>query len=174
MKIIRTDKLYLRRKDVELDKDNMYIFTDNTDRDSGKTDIDENSWYSKKYGKGKHYPSCTSAVLRGLENAYPITTQKWYNDEHKGNDGRWNDSDFEEFKKIIDDDFNTILEDFKMYKNIIFPRGGIFNSKIANISKERTPILYDYLMSKCLMLNSIVEFYGRYKKENKKTENCNT
>ena len=38
------------------------------------------------------------------------------------------------------------------YERIVFPVGGIFNSKIADISKNRVPELYEYLMNKCLEL----------------------
>ena len=151
MKVIRAEKFY-NRQDVEQDKESMYIFTDNTDRDSGKSLIPNDSWYSTKYGEGKHYPKVTTALIRGLENAYPITTQHWYNPEHKGLTGRWNDEDIEEFKKVIDDDFDEIYKHAKEFKQIIFPFQGIFNSKISNISDSRTPILKKYLMEKCMTL----------------------
>ena len=136
------------RKLVRENKNLMYIFTDNTDRDSGKSVIPNSSWYSQKYGEGKHYPSMTTALIRGLDNAYPITTQHWYNSQHKGITGRWNDDDFEEFKKVIDDDFEYIYQNCKKYEKIIFPIGGIFNSKISQLNKVRTPKLYSYLMEK--------------------------
>lgn len=143
------------RKLVRENKNLMYIFTDNTDRDSGKSVIPNSSWYSQKYGEGKHYPSMTTALIRGLDNAYPITTQHWYNSQHKGITGRWNDDDFEEFKKVIDDDFENIYQNCKKYEKIIFPIGGIFNSKISAINKVRTPKLYEYLKSKCMPLLTI-------------------
>ena len=148
MQIVRAKEPYVRA-DVEKDKKTMYIFTDNTDRDSGRALIPYNSWYIAKYGRKKHYPTVTSALIRGLHNAFPITTQRWYNKEHKGETGRWTDADFEEFKRVIDDDFEEIRKHIGNYDRVVFPMGGIFNSKIANISKERTPILYDYLMNKC-------------------------
>ena len=143
------------RKLVRENKNLMYIFTDNTDRDSGKSVIPNSSWYSQKYGEGKHYPSMTTALIRGLDNAYPIATQHWYNTQHKGITGRWNDDDFEEFKKVIDDDFENIYQNCKKYEKIIFPMGGIFNSKISAINKVRTPKLYEYLKSKCMPLLTI-------------------
>lgn len=143
------------RKLVRENKNLMYIFTDNTDRDSGKSVIPNSSWYSQKYGEGKHYPSMTTARIRGLDNAYPITTQHWYNTQHKGITGRWNDDDFEEFKKVIDDDFKNIYQNCKKYEKIIFPIGGIFNSKISQLNKVRTPKLYSYLIEKCKTLLSI-------------------
>jgi hypothetical protein len=143
------------RKLVRENKNLMYIFTDNTDRDSGKSVIPNSSWYSQKYGEGKHYPSMTTALIRGLDNAYPITTQHWYNAQHKGITGRWKDDDFEEFKKVIDDDFENIYQNCKKYEKIIFPIGGIFNSKISQLNKVRTPKLYSYLMEKCKTLLTI-------------------
>lgn len=155
-RIIRATKPYIR-DEIANDSETMYIFTDNVDRDSGKGLIDNNSWYSQKYGIGKHYPKVTTALIRGLDNAYPITTQHWYNRNYKGNNGRWTDSDLEEFKTVIDNDFNNIYDNMNRYYNIVFPLGGIFNSRIANISKERVPQLYNYLLSKCLELKKKYE-----------------
>ena len=94
----------------------------------------------------------TTALIRGLDNAYPITTQRWYNSQHKGNTGRWTDNDLEEFKKVIDDDFQEIIKNADKFEQIVFPIGGIFNSKISAINKQRTPKLYEYLMNKCMTL----------------------
>jgi hypothetical protein len=71
--------------------------------------------------------------------------------------GRWNDEDIDEFKKVIDDDFEWIKNNAHKYERIVFPFGGIFNSKIANISGNRTPKLYSYLMNKCLELKKQFE-----------------
>lgn len=151
MIVVRCNEPYSRKK-VSEDNTSMYIFTDNSDRNSGKTPILETSWYSQKYGKGKHYPTMTTALIRGLDNAFPITTQRYYNQQYKGINGRWNDDNFEEFKQIIDDDFEEIYKNAYKFKKIIFPINGIFNSKISAITKERTPKLYEYLMTKCKTL----------------------
>jgi hypothetical protein len=57
---------------------------------------------------------------------------------------------FEEFKKIIDDDINTIKRACKDLKAeyIIFPSSGILNTNIAKITFERTPRLYEYIIKK--------------------------
>lgn len=139
------------RRDAQKDPTSLYIFTDNTDRDSGKTLIDPMSKYSQKYGQDKHYPTMTQAVLRGLDNAMPLSTQRWYHNGAKGETGRWTDADFEEFKRVIDAEINDIIEEWKSgkYKRIVIAdEDGFFNTKISNISKERTPKLYDYLKSK--------------------------
>lgn len=154
MKVERSNIPYTRKLVAE-NNNLMYIFTDNTDRDSGKTLVPNNSWYSQKYGKEKHYPTVTTALIRGLNNAFPITTQHFYNPQHKGENGRWNDDDIEEFKKVIDDDFEEIYKNAHKYEKIIFPIGGIFNSKISAINKKRTPKLYEYLMTKCKTLLDI-------------------
>ena len=116
----------------------LLVFTDNTDRTSGSGEIDPNSWYAKTYGEGLKYPTQTAAVVRGLENARPISTQRWYHEGAKGETGRWNDSDFEEFKKVIDAEFDEILREWNTgkYERIWFPPAGIFNTRISNISKE--------------------------------------
>ena len=63
------------RKSVEKDTDYIYLFTDNSGRTSGNNII-QDGWYLEKYGKNKilRYPTMTQAVIRGLENAFPITT----------------------------------------------------------------------------------------------------
>ena len=139
------------RQAVTNDPSTLYIFTDNTDRNSGSGVIPADSWYSKKYGEGHHFPTMTAAVIRGLDNARPISTQRWYHYGAKGITGRWNDGDFDEFKKVIDDEFEEILKEWNTgkYNTIMFPQGdGLFNTRISNISIGRTPKLYQYLYSK--------------------------
>ena len=152
---------YYNRDSVKSDSSTMYIFTDNTDRDSGSGIIDNDSWYINKYGRGKHYPKVTSAVIRGLDNAYPITTQHYYNKFRKGISGRWNDSDFDEFKSVIDDDFDEIIKNAIRFNRIVFPCGGFFETKISNISKTRTPMLYHYLYDK--LRNFISSYFPEQK-----------
>ena len=139
------------RKDVAKDPESLYIFTDNTDRDSGKGLIDPMSKYAQKYGKDKHYPTMTQAVIRGLDNAMPISTQRWYHDGAKGKTGRWTDADIDEFRKVIDSEIEDIAKEWNSgrYKRVVVANaGGFFNTEISNISMERTPILYDYLKNK--------------------------
>lgn len=126
----------------------LYVFTDNTDRDSGSGRISDDSWYSKKYGKGHHFPTMTAAVVRGLNNARPISTQRWYHQGAKGTTGRWTDADINEFKKTIKEELQEIINEFNTnkYDTIMFPDGdGLFNTRISNITKERTPKLYQAL-----------------------------
>lgn len=126
----------------------LYVFTDNTDRDSGSGRISDDSWYSKKYGKGHHFPTMTAAVVRGLNNARPISTQRWYHQGAKGTTGRWTDADINEFKKTIREELQEIINEFNTnkYDTIMFPDGdGLFNTRISNITKERTPKLYQAL-----------------------------
>lgn len=126
----------------------LYVFTDNTDRDSGSGRISDDSWYSKKYGKGHHFPTMTAAVVRGLDNARPISTQRWYHQGAKGPTGRWTDADINEFKKTIKEELQEIINEFNTnkYDAIMFPDGdGLFNTRISNITKERTPKLYQAL-----------------------------
>lgn len=148
-----------KRSDVAADAQSLYIFTDNTDRDSGKNAIPEDSWYSKRYGVGHHFPTMTAAVIRGLNNARPVSTQRWYHEGAKGTTGRWNNEDFEAFKEVIDAEFADIKAawDTGKFTRIVLPSGdGLFNGKISAITKERTPDLYDYLQAKVTELTTYV------------------
>lgn len=136
------------REEAERNPKVLYVFTDNTDRDSGSKKIPDNSWYSKKYGQGHHFPTMTAAVVRGLANSRPISTQRWYHQGAKGTTGRWTDADVNEFKTIIREELQEIVNEFNSgkYSTIMFPDGnGLFNTRISNITKQRTPQLYQAL-----------------------------
>lgn len=161
-KISRATTNYNRRT-VESNPRTLYIFTDNTDRTSGGAQIND-GWYKDKYGNGGYGSdrNPTTAVIRGLDNAAPISTMRYFYRNHKNmtvNEARWNDKDLTEFKNVIDEEINDIklLWDSGDFDNIVVPSGdGFFNSRIANISKNRTPKLYEYLHSKLIELNNYV------------------
>ena len=139
------------RKEVENQKDKLFIFTDNTDRDSGSNLIDPNSEYAQKYGKDKHYPTQTQAVIRGLNNAMSISTQRWYHEGAKGKSGRWTDDAFDEFKTTIDAEIEDIKRkwDTGRYKQLVFGSGDVlFNGSISEITQQRVPKIYNYLQQK--------------------------
>ena len=136
------------RQEAQSNPNILYVFTDNTDRNSGSGKIADDSWYSKKYGVGHHFPTMTAAVVRGLDNSRPISTQRWYHSGAKGTTGRWTDANLDEFKSTIKAELQDIVEEFNTgkYDTIMFPDGdGLFNTSISNISKERTPKLYQAL-----------------------------
>lgn len=139
------------RTEVEQHPNYLYIFTDNTDRDSGSQPVDPNSKYARKYGQNKHYPKVTQAVIRGLNNAMPLSTQHWYHGDKKGKTGVWTDADIEDFKKTIDSEIDDIIKEWdtgKYEKLIIGDGDAFFNSNISNISITRAPKLYQYLKQK--------------------------
>ena len=139
------------RREVENQKDKLFIFTDNTDRDSGRNLIDPDSEYAQKYGKDKHYPTQTQAVIRGLNNAMPISTQRWYHEGAKGKSGRWTDNAFDEFKTTVDAEIEDIKRkwDTGRYKQVVFGRGYVlFNGPISEITEQRVPRIYNYLQQK--------------------------
>lgn len=138
------------RDEVAADTESLYVFTDSTDRTSGKGVIDRNTEYYRRYGDGTHdlyYPKVTSAVLRGLDNAVPVSTQHWYHEGAKGETGRWNDADAEEFRRVISGEFAVIREKVASgaYDKVVFPEGGLFGGRISAITEERTPELYGIL-----------------------------
>ena len=158
------------RDEVENDPRTLYIFTDNTDRTSGGEEIGD-GWYAEKYGKGGFgtVNNPTSAVIRGLPNAAPISTMKWFYREHgvSVEQARWTDSDLEEFKEVIDDEIEQIkqLWDSGNFDSIELPQNGIFGKSIksdkdrsiSRLTATRTPKLYQYLNKKLHKLSENVQ-----------------
>ena len=137
------------RKSIQEVKDAIFVFTDNCDRTSGRGNIPDDSSYSKRFGRtGLKYPTVTSALIRGLENAFPVTTCKCYT--QKKSERIFHDEDFEEFKKLVDADFeaikNACIE--RGINRIVFPMGGVLNGTYSDITRGRTPLLYWYIVKK--------------------------
>ena len=131
------------RDEVEADADTLYVYTDNTDKTSSA--VKGGAIYGSKN-------NTTSAVIRGLPNAFPITTMKYFYKLHNMRSyeqARFTDKDAKDFGKLVEKEFNNIYKALKdgKFKRVVFPgdADGLFNSKIANISKERTPELYGIL-----------------------------
>lgn len=140
------------RQEVNDNPDVLYIFGDNTNRTSGSNPISNDSKYARAYGLGKMFPNATAAIIRGMDNAMPVSTQHWY-DPSTGRTrdaGRWNDSDIEDFKKIIDAEFQAIKDEWDTgkYRKIYLPSTGLSNGKISQITEARTPVLFKYLYDK--------------------------
>lgn len=140
------------RQEVNDNPDVLFVFGDNTNRTSGNNPISNDSKYARTYGLGKMFPNATAAIIRGMDNAMPVSTQHWY-DPTTGRTrdaGRWNDSDIEEFKKVIDAEFQAIKGEWDTgkYRKIYLPSTGLSNGKISQITEARTPQLFKYLYDK--------------------------
>lgn len=140
------------RQEVNDNPDVLYVFGDNTNRTSGSNPISNDSKYARTYGLGKMFPNATAAIIRGMDNAMPVSTQHWY-DPSTGrtrDSGRWNDSDIDDFKKIIDAEFQNIKDEWDTgkYRKIYLPSTGLSNGKISQITEARTPVLFKYLYDK--------------------------
>ena len=148
------------REIASKDSKTLYIFTDNTERTSGSNRIAGTTRYAQKYSNGRHlsYPTVTSAVIRGLENAFPISTQKTYSPSDPAA-GRWEDSDLKEFRQTIQSEILAIIEAFESgnYKRVVFPEGGFFDRKISDISEERTPKLHRELEMQLQYLETVLD-----------------
>lgn len=134
------------RSSVESDPEYLYIFTDNANRTSGSSPIDSNSWYAKKFGNDRKFPSKTQAVIRGLDNAYPITTMV---DQNRT---QWTDDRFDLFKKIIDEEIEMIKEAMSSgrFKGIKYSGQMMFGKgQISNMA-ETAPAIFEYMNSKLL------------------------
>ena len=148
------------RQEVNDNPDVLYVFGDNTNRTSGSNPISNDSKYARAYGLGKMFPNATAAIIRGMDNAMPVSTQHWY-DPTTGRTrdaGRWNDSDIEEFKKVIDAEFQAIKDEWDTgkYRKIYLPSTGLSNGKISQITEARTPVLFKYLYDKTVDLAKYV------------------
>lgn len=148
------------RQEVNDNPDVLYVFGDNTNRTSGSNPISNDSKYARTYGLGKMFPSATAAIIRGMDNAMPVSTQHWY-DPSTGRTrdaGRWNDSDIDDFKKIIDAEFQAIKDEWDTgkYRKIYLPSTGLSNGKISQITEARTPVLFKYLYDKTVDLAKYV------------------
>lgn len=144
------------RQEVSDNPDVLYVFGDNTNRTSGSNPISNDSKYARTYGLGKMFPNTTAAIIRGMDNAMPVSTQHWY-DPTTGRTrdaGRWNDSDIDDFKKIIDAEFQAIKDEWDTgkYRKIYLPSTGLSNGKISQITEARTPVLFKYLYDKTVDL----------------------
>lgn len=148
------------RQEVNDNPDVLYVFGDNTNRTSGSNPISNDSKYARTYGLGKMFPNTTAAIIRGMDNAMPVSTQHWY-DPTTGRTrdaGRWNDSDIDDFKKIIDVEFQAIKDEWDTgkYRKIYLPSTGLSNGKISQITEARTPVLFKYLYDKTVDLAKYV------------------
>lgn len=148
------------RQEVNDNPDVLYVFGDNTNRTSGSNPISNDSKYARTYGLGKMFPNTTAAIIRGMDNAMPVSTQHWY-DPSTGRTrdaGRWNDSDIDDFKKIIDAEFQAIKDEWDTgkYRKIYLPSTGLSNGKISQITEARTPVLFKYLYDKTVDLAKYV------------------
>lgn len=157
------------RQEVNDNPDVLYVFGDNTNRTSGNNPISNDSKYARTYGLGKMFPNATAAIIRGMDNAMPVSTQHWY-DPSTGrtrDSGRWNDSDIDDFKKIIDAEFQAIKDEWDTgkYRKIYLPSTGLSNGKISQITEARTPVLFKYLYDKTADLAKYVSI------EHKSTHN---
>lgn len=157
------------RQEVNDNPDVLYVFGDNTNRTSGSNPISNDSKYARTYGLGKMFPNATSAIIRGMDNAMPVSTQHWYDPttSRTRDAGRWNDSDIDDFKKIIDAEFQAIKDEWDTgkYRKIYLPSTGLFNGKISQITETRTPVLFKYLYDKTADLAKYVSI------EHKSTHN---
>lgn len=157
------------RQEVNDNPDVLYVFGDNTNRTSGSNPISNDSKYARTYGLGKMFPNATAAIIRGMDNAMPVSTQHWY-DPSTGRTrdaGRWNDSDIDDFKKVIDAEFQAIKDEWDTgkYRKIYLPSTGLSNGKISQITEARTPVLFKYLYDKTADLAKYVSI------EHKSTHN---
>lgn len=144
MNLIPIKEWYVR-ENVKEDKNYFYIFTDNAARTSGDIFITEDSWYMRRWPHAKRGNS-TQAVIRGLNNSYPISTM-W------ASGIQWNDDLLHIFKTILDREISDIILAFDIYKGCKYNNEMPFGD--ANISKMKyvAPKCWEYLNEQLLKIN---------------------
>ena len=127
-------------------KDYLILFTDNANRTSGKILIDPNCNYTKEFSNSRklYRPTMTQAVVRGLDNCFPISTMKTQNRI------QWLDFDFDLFKETIDHEFNYINNNIEHYNCLIYS-GQFGNGRISQM-KISSPKCWNYLNQKLLTI----------------------
>lgn len=141
MNIIFTDNW--TRESVLNDPQYLYIFTDNLRRTSGNNRGDMNSWYATYWGGPFYcYPNSSQAVIRGLHNAFPITTMR---DQYKT---QLSEEDFELIKNTWRKECWMIQEASKNYLGVKCSPRQFGNGKYSRIL-ENSPKLFNEL-SWCL------------------------
>ena len=176
----------------------LFLFADNLDRtgvlSTGKGDnlVNKKVVSSVNEATGKYaerfkdtktfmgYKPGPNAGLRGLNNAFPVTVKKRFKGlVNEGNSDKWNDSEAEEFEKVLDEDINAIKDEISSgaYKYVYFPKNFFFHLRNmpnlgvdADISQERTPKLYSILNDKMQELVNFVRQYDILINENNKND----
>ena len=138
----------ITRFSVSKDTDYLYLFTDNLNRTSGNNEINNQFEYYIKYSNGNqlYYPNKTQAVIRGLKNAYPISTM--YNQYKKS----FNDWMFDLFKENLDNEILTITENLYKYNGIKYVNK-IFGVGTYSQMNETAPLCFSYLHEKLKEIN---------------------
>lgn len=97
------------------------------------------------------YVTNTDYQDTGLSNMLLVSTRNQSNTSNGVIDnGNWNDSSIQDFKKTIDAEFQAIKDEWDTgkYRKIYLPSTGLSNGKISQITEARTPVLFKYLYDK--------------------------
>jgi hypothetical protein len=144
------------RLEAKLHPERLYIFTDNLNRTSGNYETEDNSWYVNKYksdDKKICYPSTTQAVIRGLHNAFPISTMR---NQFKH---QITELDLIEVTKIWDDEIQTILDAWNSggYTEIRISPCQFGNGKYSRLINNRS--FFNALSERLKKIGIANEFY---------------
>jgi hypothetical protein len=140
---------YWERSIVKKQNNIMYVFGENAQYTSGSNLINvekDCSPYIESLYRNKKYPTKSQAIIRGLNNAYPIITKKGPDINELFD---INIKDFILFQTLTDRSINAIIGDFTSlnYDVIAFSENGYATGY------ARLP--YDFAIYLCKKLNSL-------------------
>lgn len=140
--VAHKNKPRFARYEVWQNAENMYLFSDNAERRSNTKHDNpgKKTWYYEEFGE-YNFPRKSSQRIRGLKNAYPITTIK------DRNHTQWLDKDLEKFKEIIDRDIERIKNNQHKYKEIHIT-DKIFGDDALSYIRMVAPKCFRYLTKK--------------------------
>lgn len=130
---------------IEKDTENMYVFPDSVTRSSGSAALPEGSEdYKKRFPNIRRFrrPITKCQIVRGFKNAFPITIK---NGSHM-----FEDKEFDEVKKYIDEDFECIKQACieRKPKCIYFPPEGLYENQLINTYASSSFKLISYILQK--------------------------
>lgn len=130
---------------IEKDTENIYVFPDNVKRCSGSAALPEGSEdYKKRFPNIKRFrrPITKCQIVRGFKNAFPITI--------KNGSYMFEDKDFDEVKKYIDEDFEYIKQACieRKPKYIYFPPEGLYGNQGISPYASSSFKIISYILQK--------------------------
>ena len=130
---------------IEKDTENIYVFPDSVTRFSGSAALPEGSEdYKKRFPNIKRFrrPISKRQIVRGFKNAFPITI--------KNGSYMFEDKDFDEVKKYIDEDFEYIKQACieRKPKYIYFPPEGLYGNDCINTFASSGFKIISYILQK--------------------------
>jgi hypothetical protein len=129
-----------KREQVSADRGYLYLFSDNAARTSGRNQNGE-CWYNELYDVQSCYPNVTQAVIRGLPNAFPITTMV---NQYRI---QWTDEMVIRYRLIIESEIDHIRTSLPDYEGLKYYSARPFGDSTISRMRYTAPECWKLLNS---------------------------